>query len=227
MVAVYPSAIKTFAYRQDYTDLVEAADVNVTYDELRAVQTTLGVKPQQETIDGRLYKYNNVNDRISSVRKGSTVPFVGVAAHDIQVPYNTEYHPTWNAKLFDTNNMISGTNLVCPRDGIYHFEFYVRWHKNSVVTTNLQPTFDRNGKLEITARQVGSSGLLTGQAGWFPQGFKDFARLSASSLYPWYKGNSVQVTAYQSCYKAGSLFATVYAQIAFVRDIPATVSVGG
>lgn len=227
MVAVYPSAIKNFAYRQNYTDIVEAADVNVSYDEIRAVQTTLGVKPNQETIDGTLNKFSDVSARISSVRKGSTTPYVGAAAHDIQVPYNTFYTPTWNAKLFDTHNMISGSNLVCPRDGIYHFEFYIRWHKNSVTTVNLQPAFDRNGKLEISARQTGSSGLLTAQNGWFPQGFKEFARQSASSLYPWYKGNSVTVSAYQSCRIAAPLFATVYAQITYIRDIPASVGVSG
>lgn len=220
MVAVYPSAIKTFAYRQDFTELVEAADVNVSYDEIRAVQTTLGVNPQQETIDNTLTKYSSVSSRISSVRKGTTVPYVGTSAHDIHVPFNSDFIPSWNSKLFDTHHMINGTSLICPRDGIYNFNFYIRWHKDSVVTANLLPTFDRNGKLQIEAVQTGSSAFLTCQTDWFPQGFQDFARQSASMIYPWYKGNAVKVRAYQSCYKAGTLIATVYANIAYIRDIP-------
>lgn len=220
MVAVYPAAIKNFAYRQDYTDLVEAADVNVTYDETRAIQTVLGTNPHQETIDNTLTKYSTVSSRISAVRRGTTIPYVGTSAHDVSVPFNSDYIPSWNAKLFDTHHMINGSSLVCPRDGIYHFNFYIRWHKDSVVTANLLPTFDRNGKLQIEAYQSGSSAFLTCQTDWYPEGFKDFARQSASMIYPWYKGNAVKVKAYQSVYKAGTLFATIYAQIAYIRDIP-------
>jgi hypothetical protein len=220
MVAVYPSSIKSFAYRQDYTELVEAADVNVSYDEINAIQNTLGTNPQQETIDGTLTKYSNVSSRISAVRRGTNIPYVGVSAHDIQVSFNSDYIPTWNSKLFDTNHMINGQSLTCPRDGIYHFNFYIRWHKDSVQVANLLPTFDRGGKLQLEAFQAGSSAFLTCQTDWFPQGFQDFARQSASMIYPWYKGNAVKVKAYQSCYKAGTLFATVYANIAYIRDIP-------
>jgi|SRR6478609_1567630 len=220
MVAVYPAAIKTFAYRQDYTDLVEAADVNVTYDELRAVQTTLGTNPQQETIDGTLTKYSSVSSRISAVRRGLSLPYAGASAHDVQVAFNNDYIPSWSSKLFDTNHIISGSNLVCPRDGIYHFNFYVRWHKDSVMTANLLPTFDRNGKLQIEGQFNGSTSFLTCQTDWFPEGFKDFARQSASMIYPWYKGGSLKVKLYQSVYKAGTLFATVYANVAYIRDIP-------
>lgn len=220
MVAVYPAAIKNFAYRQDFTDLVEAADVNVLYDESRAIQTTLGVNPQQETIDNTLTKYSTVSSRISAVRRGTTVPYVGASAHDIHIPFNSTTNVSWNSKLFDTHNMLSGTNLVCPRSGIYHFNFYIRWHKDSVTTANLLPTFDRNGKLQIEAQMSGSSAFLTCQTDWFPEGFKDFARQSASMIYPWYKGNSVKAMAYQSCYKGSFLIATVYANIAYIRDIP-------
>lgn len=220
MVAVYPAAIKNFAYRQDYTDLVEAADVNVAYDEVRALQTTLGTNPQQETIDNTLTKYSTVSSRISSVRKGTTVPYVGVSAHDVHVAFNSDYIPTWSSKLFDTHSMISGSNLVCPRDGIYNFNFYIRWHKDSIFDPAGLPVFDRSGKLQIEALQAGSSTFLACQTDWFPQGFQDFARQSASMIYPWYKGNSLKVKAYQSCYKAGTLTATIYANIAYVRDIP-------
>lgn len=221
MVAVYPSAIKNFVYRQDYTDLVEAADVNVSYDEIRALQNTLGTNPHQETIDGSLKKYSSVSSRVSAVRRGLENPYVGVAAHDIHVPFNSDYIPAWTSKVMDTHGMWNGSsNLTCKRDGIYHFDFYIRWHKDSVVTANLLPTFDRSGKLQLEAQFTGSSAFLTCQTDWFPQGFQDFARQSCSITFPWYKGNTLYLRAYQSVYKAGTLTATVYATIAYLRDLP-------
>lgn len=220
MVAVYPAAIKNFAYRQDFTDLVEAADVNVTYDETRAMQTTLGVNPHQETIDNTLTKYSTVSSRISAVRRGTTSPYAGASAHNVGVAFDTDLTASWSAKLFDTHHVINGSNLTCPRDGIYHFNFYIRWHRDNITNALLLPKFDRSGKLQIEAFQSGSSNFLTCQTDWFPEGFQDFARQSASMIYPWYKGNVVKVKAYQSCYQAGTLTATIYANIAYIRDIP-------
>jgi hypothetical protein len=42
MSAVYPSAIKTFNRRRDLLDIIQAVDINQTYDEITALQTTLG-----------------------------------------------------------------------------------------------------------------------------------------------------------------------------------------
>lgn len=43
MAASYPTAIKSFVYKVDNQDKVVAADVNVVYDEVTAVQTQLGL----------------------------------------------------------------------------------------------------------------------------------------------------------------------------------------
>jgi hypothetical protein len=221
MVAVYPAGIKTFAYRTDYTDLVEAADVNTAYDEIRAVQNTLGVNPAQETIDGKLKTYTNVSTRISQVRKGLDNPYCGVQAHDVSVSFNQDYQVAWKNKLMDTHGMWDGSQyLTCPRTGIYQFDFYVRWHKDStLVADSSLATFDRSGKLQIEGVQVGSSGFLTCQTDWYPQGFHDFARQSCSMIYPWYQGNKVGTRLYQSTYRAGTLWATTYINIAYLRDI--------
>lgn len=221
MVAVYPSAIKNFAYRQDFTDLVEAADVNVSYDEIRAIQTTLGANPNQETIDGTLKKYSTVSSRISSVRRGLENPYVGVSAHDFHVNYKTDLIPNWTSKLVDTHGMWDGSQyLTCKRTGIYHFDFYIRWHKDSVTNAANLPEFNRSGKLQLEGQFTGSSAFLTCQTSWFPQGFQDFARQSCSITFPWYKGNQLYMRAYQGVYHGSFLIATAYATVAYVRDLP-------
>ena len=42
MPASYPSSIKNFTYRVDNQDKVIASDVNVSYDEIVAIETQLG-----------------------------------------------------------------------------------------------------------------------------------------------------------------------------------------
>src|SRR5882757_3681128 len=102
MVAVYPSAIKNFSYRQDYTELVDAADINVTYDEIRALQTTVGVNPNKEIIDSKTYAWTDISSRISSVRQGLSNPFVSVSAHNFQIPFALDdIAVTWTNKAMD------------------------------------------------------------------------------------------------------------------------------
>jgi hypothetical protein len=42
MAASYPTSIKSFTYRVDNQDKVIAADVNVSYDEITAIELQLG-----------------------------------------------------------------------------------------------------------------------------------------------------------------------------------------
>lgn len=221
MVAVYPSAIKNFAYRQDFTDLVEAADVNVSYDEIRATQSTLGVNPNQETIDGTLKKYSTVSSRIAAVRKGVENPYVAVRASNIHVNYKTDLIPNWTSKISDSHGMWDGSEyLTCKRTGVYHFDFYIRWHKDNVNNVALLPEFDRSGKIQIEGQFTSSSSFLTCQTNWFPQGFQDFARQSCSITFPWTAGNKLYLRAYQGVYHAGFLTATVFTTVAYLRDLP-------
>ncbi|CAB4123884.1 hypothetical protein UFOVP45_48 [uncultured Caudovirales phage] len=46
MTARYPNSAVLFNYRHDVTDLVQAADVNILYDEVTAATTVLGLNPQ-------------------------------------------------------------------------------------------------------------------------------------------------------------------------------------
>lgn len=65
MPASYPTGIKTFTQRQDLRDLVVAADVNIIYDEVTAIETELGVNPSESA--GWSGSFNNVQTSWSSV----------------------------------------------------------------------------------------------------------------------------------------------------------------
>lgn len=223
MVAVYPSAIKNFSYRQDYTELVEAADVNTAYDEIRAVQSTLGTYPQYDTIDGTLNKWSTVGARVSAVRAGVSKPFCNVAAHNFLVNYGTALNPSWTSKTWDTHSMWGGgTSLVCPRDGVYTFDVYMRWHRDGYNSPSQQPEFNRNGKLEIGCIPVGSDTFLTNQSDFFAVGFQDLVHQSASITMPWVKGTAVVMQVYQTVLHGAPITATALMSITYHRDPPTT-----
>lgn len=220
MVAVYPSAIKSFAYRQDYTELVEAADVNTAYDEIRAIQTTLGANPNKETIDGTTYSWNTVSDRISSIRTGLSKPYVSVANHNFAIPYQTRQTVSFTTRTFDTNHIwAGGSTLVCPRSGVYTFDIYMRWHSDAFPSDNQQIPFNRGGELYIELTPVGGTANIVNQGGYFPQGWQHATHQSASITALWSKGTAVEMHAYQNCMTTG-LFGTATCAITYHRDPP-------
>lgn len=220
MVAVYPSAIKTFAYREDYTELVEAADVNVSYDEIRAIQSTIGVNPQNDTIDGVVNKWPTVGSRISAVRSGVSKPFANVSAHNFHVDYALDdFSISWTNKTWDTHGMWNGgTSLVCPRSGVYRFEVYVRWAADNLPHDNQQPVFNRNGELKIGVSQNGVH-YLTAAAGFYPIGWQKIAHQSASITLPWTKGTAMTALIRQDCYTP-TLSASAFFSATYERDAP-------
>lgn len=221
MVAVYPSAIKTFAYRQDFTELVEAADVNVAYEEIRALQTTLGVNPNKEIIDGKQYSWTDVNSRIASVRTGLANPFVSVAAHNFEIAYAAEDAAvSWTNRTMDTNHMWGGGSAVtCPRSGVYNFEIFMRWRQDNLPHDNQQPVFNRNGELKIGLTAVGSAPYLVAESGFYPIGWQKATYQSASITAPWTKGTGVKMYVRQDCYTT-NLIGTAFCAITYLRDPP-------
>lgn len=220
MVAVYPSAVKTFAYRQDYTELVDAADVNVSYDEIRAIQTTLGVNPQKDLIDNKTNSWSTVGARISAVREGVSKPYVYASCHNFQIPYNGSVHPTWTSVQWDTHGMATGgANLTCKRSGVYTFDIYIRWHADNLPDDNQQPVFNRNGELEISISAVGSNANTVNQGGFYPIGWQRSTHQAASITAPWTIGSSVQMLCYQSCLTT-PITATAICAITYHRDPP-------
>lgn len=76
MTARYPSNPMSFDYRQNVTDLVQAQDVNVLYDEASAVGATLGTNPQVSAswggsgFDSSTTSWTTVKDRIQNIENG-------------------------------------------------------------------------------------------------------------------------------------------------------------
>lgn len=221
MVAVYPSAIKKFAYRQDFTELVEAADVNVSYDEITALQTTLGVKPNQEVVDGTNYSWTDVSSRIASVRQGLANPFVSVAAHNFEIAYAVDDAPvTWITRTMDTNHMWNGgPTIVCPRSGVYTFEIFMRWRPDNLPHDNEQPIFNRNGELKIGLTPIGSAPYMVAESDFYPIGWQKASYQAASFTAPWSKGNGVRMYVRQDCYTS-PLVGSAFCSVTYHRDPP-------
>lgn len=222
MTAIYPAAIKKFAYRQDFTNIVDAADVNVLYDEVTAIENTLGPNPSWDTIDGTTVKWNTVSNRILAVREGTTIPYVNARAHNVVVPFNSQLTMNWTSVTWDTHHMFTGgANLTCPRTGVYTFDIYIRWHADNKPADNQQPAFDRSGALGIKCFPPNGGAEIVDQIGFFPQGWQRSNHQAASINMPWVKGQTVQMAAYQNCLTAG-ISATAMMNITFQRIQPTT-----
>jgi hypothetical protein len=222
MVAIYPSAIKKFAYRQDFTNIVDAADVNVLYDEVTSIENTLGANPSWDSIDGKTVKWPNVSNRITAVREGTTIPYVNAQAHNVVVPYNGSLTMNWTSITWDTHSMFTGgSNLTCPRTGVYRFEIYIRWHADNLPNDSQQPAFNRSGALGIKCLPAGANFEIVDQIGYFPQGWQRANHQSASITMPWTQGQSVNMVAYQNTLTTG-ITATAMMSITFQRIQPTT-----
>lgn len=59
MTAKYPAKIKTWIPVQDEVDLAKADDVNTSYEEITAIQQTLGINPadDQPTVSERILNH--------------------------------------------------------------------------------------------------------------------------------------------------------------------------
>lgn len=222
MVAVYPAGIKKFAYRTDFTNIVDAADVNVLYDEVTAVENILGPQPSWDNIDGVVNKWSTVSNRIAAVRQGVSKPYAHVEAHNVNIPFNNNSPFTWNYKTWDTHKMWNGgVSLVCPRTGVYTFDIYIRWHADNLPGDSQQPAFDRSGALGIKCLPVGANYELVDHIGYFPQGWQRSNHQAASITLPWTKGVAVEMVAYQNVLTTG-LTVTAEMSITYHRDGPTT-----
>lgn len=79
MPAVYPSTPQTFEPKVDNVSPVIAADVNLAYLEITAIETTLGTNPAVSTWSGSFDQattnWGTVRDRITNIEKGLNVAY--------------------------------------------------------------------------------------------------------------------------------------------------------
>ena len=76
MTASYPASVKTFTRKRDLLDIVLAADINLVYDEVTAMQTVMGTFPavnlgwDSGTFDQSTLTWPNVRARIQNIEYG-------------------------------------------------------------------------------------------------------------------------------------------------------------
>lgn len=225
MAAVYPTAVKSFSYRQDFTQIVNAADVNVAYDEITAIQNTLGTKPNTDTIDGTTKTFSTVRANISDARLGTTKPscharvfnFLVQAAGDNP---GTRYWPNFTDVAWDTHNMWQGgDSLICPRSGIYSFNLYTEWQLASDPYDFEQTPFQRSGYVQMGLQFYKSGRFITGQNHQVVQGAQYAPRLSASTSWEWTQGTPLSVNLLQTAYTVPKSVC-VYLNVTYERALP-------
>lgn len=233
MAAVYPTAVKSFSYRQDFTQLVNAADVNVAYDEITAIQNTLGTNPNQDSfinnaapIGNEYYSWPSVKANIASARRGTTNPSGFFRVFNTAVPFQGDdgahvpIRPNFSDAPWDTHGIWPGGNaLICPRDGIYSFEVYTEWQVQTDPYDFEQTPFDRSGYVQLGLQFYGSGRFLTGYNVPTVQGVRYAPRASCAATWEWTKGTPVQLNLAQTA-KLGGMHCCVYVYINYHRALP-------
>lgn len=220
MAAVYPTAVKGFKSRQNYTMIVDAGDVNQAYDEITATQTVLGPMPHQDTIDGQVKTWSNVKQSIASARRGLTDPICRVTATNFQVPFADDTFPAFTSKQVDTHGMWQGGPLlVSQRTGWYHIGAYIRWHKDNQTQAAQTALYDHSGKLQIGISPATDTTFLTGQTSYYPKGWQDLTRASCSTFVYLPKGYAFRMNLWQRvCSKP--ITSTAWMTAVYHRDPP-------
>lgn len=146
MVANYPTIVRKFQPHADGTEYVMAGHMNDVQDEIAAIESTLGVKPNvYSPATGNPVFYNTVAARLDAVQQASVnqqvqvnglldasktgwaLPLLSVLAtgtviaptpdwHHVQP---SDWHPLrWTQRIVDTENTFSpGSNIVIPKSG--------------------------------------------------------------------------------------------------------------
>ena len=76
MAAQYPASVKTFTNKVDNTDTVIASDVNLAYDEITALENTLGTTPATSSTWSGTFNTTSATDwttvgaRLSNIEYG-------------------------------------------------------------------------------------------------------------------------------------------------------------
>lgn len=222
MAAIYPTALKSFIYKQDFTQIVDAGDVNVAYDEIGAIENILGTTPNSDTIDGKVVTWPTVKANISALRQGTSIIYCGARAVNIQVPYNTLVNPVWNSNSGDTHGMLTGgSTITCIRSGFWLFHTNVRWFPNNFSNDSQQTPFNRSGMLRANVRTTGEGFPDFGQTDAYPQGWQVATTTSNGNHGHWVQGSGIAVELTQTV-STTPLVVTVDFELSFLRVLPTT-----
>lgn len=120
MAASYPSSQKTFTKKVDLTSVVQAADVNEAYDEIQAIESTVGLTPDtvstySGTPDFSTPKvWGTVANRISNIEKAAYFSYqnnlTAGGGSTISTPNTTTSNLTLSAISSQTASLLTIVN---------------------------------------------------------------------------------------------------------------------
>lgn len=123
--AIYPAAVATWTDRLNQIDTIWAQDPNSLAAEILALESTLGVMPQQEkfpVIGSAPITYATVDARLTAIAQAAQLPVVSLTNSEQWVPNNqssaTNYGQ-WNSyrQAYDPFGMYNGTDITIPATG--------------------------------------------------------------------------------------------------------------
>ena len=105
MTAQYPSAVKSFTTKVDFTDTVLAEHVNTLQEEVRAIQVTLGTSIEVGSgwvgaFDKITTTWDSLKDRLANIEYGlnnfdTAVPSGGTTGQVLRKSSNSNYATEW------------------------------------------------------------------------------------------------------------------------------------
>lgn len=124
MAAQYPASIKTFTSKVDNTDTVIASDVNLIYDEVTALETTLGTIPATSSTWSGTFNSTSTTDWTTVGARLNNIEYGLKTAHDSRVKTNggstiasTSTTVGLTISTSGTGNLLAAGNTVINSSG--------------------------------------------------------------------------------------------------------------
>lgn len=141
MPASYPASIKTFTKKRDLLDIVLAADINLVYDEVTAIEQKLGVYPATNTgwsgtFDQTTLAWPTVRERIQNIEYGLFTAF----NDRVKTSGGSTLEPALTNVIGLTLKAVAGQTVDL---------FQARNQSNNPITT-----IDENGVLKINGSEA-------------------------------------------------------------------------
>jgi hypothetical protein len=128
-MATYPAAIRSFTNKVDNTDTVIASDVNLLYDEVTQIETTVGITPATTlgwsgTFDQATTNFTTVAARLQNVEYGLNTAFNarvkttgGSTIASTSTTVGMTYQTSGTGNLVNYNNTSGTTITSITKDG--------------------------------------------------------------------------------------------------------------
>ncbi len=141
MPAVYPSGVKSFQNKTDFTDIILAEHINTLQDEVTATQATIGVNPNVSSgyvgsFDDTTTTFSTLSARLANIEKG------------IKGDVHTQYYKTQGGNIQGPN----ANTVVVSIQGFTSQVSDLLQFKN--VSGTVLSKVDKDGQLYINNQQI-------------------------------------------------------------------------